>query len=68
MQRDDRKRSCVDSEEVAMPIPESYQPFVDDIHGMIGLCEADFELFRKHRDFFEANGGALIGAIASILT
>ena len=51
-----------------MPIPESYQPFVDDIHAMIGLCEADFELFRKHRDFFEANGGALIGAIASILT
>ncbi len=51
-----------------MTVPATYQPFVDDIHGMIGLCEADFDLFRKHRDFFEANGSALIGAIASVLT
>ncbi len=51
-----------------MPVPESYQPFVDDIHGMIRLCDDDFELFRKHRSFFEENGGALIGAIASVLT
>jgi len=50
-----------------MSIPASYQPFVDDIHGMIGLCEGDFQLFRKHREFFARNGGALIGAIASIL-
>ncbi len=47
-----------------MSIPSSYQPFVDDIHGMIGLCEDDFELFRTHREFFAKNGGALIEAIA----
>lgn len=50
-----------------MNIPASYQPFVDDIHGMIGLCEDDFELFRIHREFFARNGDTLIEAIASIL-
>jgi len=50
-----------------MAIPEQYRPFVDDIHGMIRLSEADFELFRKHRSFFESNGGALVDAIAAVL-
>ncbi len=51
-----------------MSIPEQYRPFVEDIHGMIGLSEADFELFRRHREFFEANGGALVDAVAEILS
>ncbi|GEM_PF-5451237 len=50
-----------------MTIPEQYQPFVDDIHGMIRLSEADFETFRRHRGFFERNGGALVEAIAGVL-
>jgi len=50
-----------------MTIPETYRPFVEDIHGMIGLREEDFECLRKHRDFFVENDGALTGAIATIL-
>jgi len=35
---------------------------------MIGLREADFELFRTHRELFGANAGALVEAIASVLS
>ncbi len=50
-----------------MTIPKSYRSFVDDIHEMIRLSDDDFNLFRKHRSFFENNAEALIGAIASVL-
>ena len=50
-----------------MSIPESYRPFVEDVRGMLRLSEADFELFRAHRGFFESNGPALVEAIAGIL-
>ncbi len=45
-----------------------YAAIFQDIRGLIGLGEADFDLFRKHRAFFEAHGADLIEAIAQILS
>jgi len=50
-----------------MELREPYRTFVHDIHGMIGLSESDFDLFRRHRAFFTENGPALVDAMATIL-
>jgi len=51
-----------------MELPIGQKAHVEDIRGMIGLGEADLELFRKHREFFQRHGGALIDFIAGVVS
>jgi len=50
-----------------MELSIGYTQYIEDIRGMIGLVEADFELFRKHRSFFQDHGADLIDLIARIV-
>ncbi len=45
----------------------TYDLVCDDIRQMIGISEADFELFRHHGDFFSQHAGALVQFIHDTL-
>ncbi len=45
----------------------TYNAVCDDIRAMIGISEADFELFRRHRAFFLEHAGALVQFIHNTL-